>query len=178
MLALRLDGMHIITSRRSALLSGAAAAAMPTAGHAKSIGDGCPECVNKELTTSPFIEELLRRTEANKERNEAIVKASTAAKNDFIEEETKMVRYAGVNDAVPVTRMMTKSQIKELEAKGFVVSCPDWGGACEVKAAPPPAPPPPPPPSPPPLIDAEAAPDSATAAAPASRDRCRYSCTT
>lgn len=57
-------------------------------------------------------------------------------------------------DTIPVTRMMNKSQIKQLESLGYEVKCPEWGGACDVKqvvaAAPPPPPPPvetPPPPA-------------------------------
>ena len=37
-------------------------------------------------------------------------------------------------DALPVTRIMNAQQVEQLEAKGFKLKCPTWGGACEVKA--------------------------------------------
>ena len=137
-------------SRRSALTSGflAVAATLPAPCSAK-FGDGCPECQqNKELETSPLIEELKRRTEANKEKNAAAVKENLAFTNGVVEEQVKMVRYQGKDDSLPVTRMMTRSQIKELEALGYKVECPSWGGACELNqvAASTPTPPSPPPP--------------------------------
>ena len=45
-----------------------------------------------------------------------------------------MVRYAAEGDALPVTRMMNPEQVKQMEALGFKLNCPSWGGACEVKA--------------------------------------------
>ena len=152
-----------ITSRRAAVTSGVLAAfAQPLASHAK-LGDGCSECTNKELETSPLIEELKRRTAENKAKNAAAVKETVAFTGGVTEEEVKMVRYQGADDSVPVTRMMTKSQIKQLEEAGFKLDCPEWGGACGVKevprrkGAPPPSLPPPPPPSSPPPAETSAA---------------------
>ena len=77
---------------------------------------------NAELETSPLIEELKRRTEANKAQNKAIVKEATVGAQGGIYDDTagmKMVRYAGANDLAPVTRIMNPQQVKELEAQGF-----------------------------------------------------------
>ena len=92
------------TSRRNALASGfacgVAAIASPIAAAAK-LGDGCPSCQeNKELETSPLIEELKRRTEANKEKNAAIVKETLSFNGGIVDEEIKMVRYQGVRICV------------------------------------------------------------------------------
>ena len=146
-------------SRRSALTSGFLAVAAAAPASAK-FGDGCPECQqNKELETSPLIEELKRRTEANKERNAAAVKETLAFTNGVVDEQVKMVRYQGKDDSVPVTRMMTRSQIQELETLGYNIDCPSWGGACEVnKVAS----------SPPPPIDETPPPASAPDVAPPS----------
>jgi len=118
---------------RRAVLTGAAAAlvAAPRAAMAR-FGDGCAECTNTETETSPLIEELKRRSVANKDANAAAVKELTARKNPVYTESVKMVRYMGENDTVPVTRMMTTQQVAEIEKLGFKVECPSWGGACEV----------------------------------------------
>ena len=159
-------------ARRNALAGGfacgIAAVTGPLAASAK-LGDGCPECQkNKELETSPLIEELKRRTEANKERNAAIVKENLAFTGNVAEEEVKLVRYQGATDTIPVTRMMNKQQIQQLEGLGYQVNCPSWGGACDVTKTVAAAPPPPPPP-PPPVVE-ESPPPSAVeeSAAPAS----------
>ena len=142
-------GARSACSRRAVSAGILAAIAWPHASEAK-FGDGCSECENKELAAeeSPLIQELKRRTEANKERNEATVKETTRFTSGVADEDVKMVRYAGPDDTMPVTRMMTKSQIKELESLGFDVLCPDWGGACGIKPKAKSAPPPPPPPPP------------------------------
>lgn len=91
---------------------------------------------NAAPETSPLIEELKRRTAANKAQNEAIVKEASAGAQGGIYDEAqgvKMVRYAGDGDLTKVTRMMGPQQVKELEAQGFVLKCPSWGGACEVE---------------------------------------------
>ena len=127
-------------NRRSWLAAAAAAMARPQIAFADFFGyeDGkAMQQKNAELETSPLIEELKRRTEANKERNAAIVKeASTGAQGGVYDETqgVKMVRYAAEGDALPVTRIMNPEQVKQMEALGFKLNCPSWGGACEVKA--------------------------------------------
>ena len=131
--ALRLPS-RLVISRRAVSLS--ALLALPSASHAK-FGDGCTECQETELETSPLIEELKRRTAENAEKNAAIVRATTREMGNVNDPGMKMVRYQGINDSIPVTRMMTPPMIKELEkAAGVKVSCPSWGGACEVLVAP------------------------------------------
>lgn len=145
------------TSRRAILVSAASYAAVvqrPSASEAR-IGDGCTECTNKELETSPLIEELKRRTEANKEKNAAIIKETTDFTGAVAEEKVRMVRYAGAGDSMPVTRMMTDVDIKKLESMGFVVECPSWGGACSVRQVTSRTVDPPPSAPPPPSVDAE-----------------------
>lgn len=100
---------------------------------------------NTELETSPLIEELKRRTEVNKEKNTAEVKAMTQLKASVYDPELRMVRYDGV------TRMLTPEQIKELNVLGYDLSCPGSGMACGLKVRP--APPPPLPPPPPPVAE-------------------------
>ena len=87
---------------------------------------------NTELETSPLIEELKRRTEANKQKNAQQVKDASIAYNSGVVSDgnVKMVRYQGAQDALPVTRMMGAEQIKELEKLGYNLNCPSWGGAC------------------------------------------------
>ena len=147
--SLRLTAHRRIDRRSATAGLVAALATLPASKVSAKFGDGCPECSNKELESSPLIEELKRRTAANKEQNAAAVRETTQFTSGVYEAEVKMVRYAGPNDTVPVTRMMNKQQIKELESLGFNVDCPSWGGACDVKAVRKPEPPPPPPPPPP-----------------------------
>ena len=137
--------------RRAAISGFLATVAFPPTFALAAIGDGCSLCTNKELDSSPLIQDLLKKTAENREQNAAAVKDyQNAAAGSVYEAEVKMVRYTGANENIPVTRMMTRVQMKELESLGFEISCPDWGGACSVKevpkAVPPPLPPPPPPP--------------------------------
>jgi hypothetical protein len=73
------------------------------------------------------------RTRENKAKNAAAVKEVTSFQGNVYEPEVKMVRYAGPGDSVPVTRMLSSPQIKELEVAGFELSCPTWGGACTLE---------------------------------------------
>ena len=90
---------------------------------------------NAAPDTSPLIEELKRRTEANKAQNAAIVAGSSAGAQGGLYDDpnVKLVRYQGQDDLVPVTRIMGAQQVKQLEAKGFALKCPKWGGACEIE---------------------------------------------
>ena len=104
---------------------------------------------NKELDTSPLIEELKRRTVENKEKNAALVKEATIGGNSQYDGQVdaKMVRYVAEGDTIPVTRMLGPNQISKLESMGFKLKCPTWGGACEVIEPPRSARAPPPPPA-------------------------------
>ena len=125
-------------SRRAALASSVLALSpLPSmAGDFFGYTDGVAmQQANKELETSPLIEELKRRTEANKAKNAATVReASFGAQGGVYDEAAgmKMVRYAGAGDALPVTRMLNAQQVKELESRGFELKCPSWGGACDI----------------------------------------------
>ena len=152
---------------RRGVLAAAAAAAAPRAAHAV-FGDGQQlQRDHAELETSPLIEELKRRTEANKEANAASGRAMTSQKVSVYDPELTMVRYAGAGDSMPVTRMMTPQQIKELQALGYELDCPNVKGmACGLKpkAA---ARAPPPPPEPAAVDTATAADADSPGAAPA-----------
>ena len=127
-------------SRRSAVLASALAlAARPRSSRAGDFfgyeSGRAMQLQNQELETSPLIEELKRRTEANKEKNAAKVKETITFTNAVNDDTagTRMVRYQGTNDVVPVTRLMSPEQVKELEALGYSLKCPTWGGTCELR---------------------------------------------
>ena len=73
---------------------------------------------NAELETSPLIEELKRRTEANKEKNKQLVSQVTNAAQPPPETPLRSVRYDGV------TRMYDEEQMKQLRALGYELDCP------------------------------------------------------
>ena len=151
LLPLAKSGVNAL-SRRAAVEAGILAVLLPQASHAE-FGDGCVECQqNRELTAeeSPLIQKLKKQTEDNKAKNAAAVKENIAYTNTIglQDDRVKLVRYASADDAlgIPVTRMLEKEQVKELEKAGFELDCPSWGGACSLKEkrgkkpGPPPAP--------------------------------------
>mmetsp|Transcript_14095 Transcript_14095/g.47001 ORF Transcript_14095/g.47001 Transcript_14095/m.47001 type:complete len:145 (+) Transcript_14095:63-497(+) len=121
----RASSSLVATSRRTAI---ALAAGLPSA--ASALTDGQRMQVDAELTTSPLIEELRAKTAANKEKNEAAVRQLTSTMGSVYDPPLKLVRYLGEGDSMPVTRMVTPEQIKELNAQGYELDCPKSGAAC------------------------------------------------
>ena len=123
-------------TRRAALSSALLlASALPHASVALTDGQAM-QLQNAELETSPLIEELKRRTEANKEKNAQLVRERTASMGNVYEEKMQFVRYQAEGDALPVTRAFSEQQIKQLEAQGYALDCPKTAGmACRLVLA-------------------------------------------
>ena len=67
-------------------------------------------------------------------KNEALTKELVQAKGNVYDPGVQMDTYAGEGDSMPVTRMMTPEQIKELQKLGFELDCPNVAGmACGLK---------------------------------------------
>ena len=112
--------------------------ALPSHAVSRLGGFGATECITEacerrvantpqELETSPFIEELKRRTADNSAKNAATVKERTLASstgiiNDAVPGFYTSVRYDGV------TRILNSEQVKALQAEGFELDCPTQPG--------------------------------------------------
>lgn len=92
---------------------------------------------NAELETSPLIEELKKRTEANKSKNDATVQAVTNSMGNVYDPNLTLVRYPDYPGATPSTKMLKPADIKALRAGGFELDCPPTAGmACGLKRGP------------------------------------------